>query len=118
MPERPASADRVHGFAYCWPTGCWTQYTRFSYVLPALSCFARCVASHALDDDRRQRWPIVEIDFGQRVVAVVVALAVDVVIPHEQHDGSARVGEYLAVRVVQRTAGVPLAGISPLSSMN
>ena len=58
------------------------------------------------DRDRAQRRAVVQIDILHRVVRVVIALAVDVVVLHEEHDRHAGVGKNLAVRVVERAAAI------------
>ena len=61
---------------------------------------------HCLDRDSGHRGPIIEIDVRHVVMRVVIAHPIDVVVLHEQHGGNAGVGEYLAVGVVERTAGI------------
>src|ERR1700727_1430489 len=60
----------------------------------------------ALDRDRGERRPVIQIDPGHRVLAVVVARTIDVVILHEEDDRDARVGEDLAVGIVEGAARV------------
>src|SRR5579863_7253285 len=52
-------------------------------------------ARHRLDSDGGDRGAVVEVDVLHRIVAVVVAVAVDVVILHEQHHRHPGVGKDL-----------------------
>src|SRR5207247_1340805 len=65
-----------------------------------------CRARHSLDGNGHDRGAVVEIDVLHRVMAVVVAMAVDVVILHEEHHRYADIGEDLPVRVVERAVRV------------
>jgi hypothetical protein len=60
--------------------------------------------------DRGQRRPVIQVDPGHRVLAVVVAQTVDVVILHQEDHRDARVGEDLAVGIVQ---GAPRVLVRP-----
>src|ERR1700680_1477969 len=63
---------------------------------------------HGLDGDGGDRGAVVEIDVLHRIVAVVIAVAVDVVVFHEQHGGYPGIGEDLAVGVVERAVRIDL----------
>src|SRR5487761_1695050 len=64
--------------------------------------FPRRRPGHRLDGNRGHGRAVVEVDVLHRVVRVVVALAVDVVVLHEEHHRHAGVGKNLPVGVVER----------------
>ena len=63
-------------------------------------------ACNGFDSNRCNRSPVVQIDVGHRVMAVVVARPVDVVVLHEQNHRNTRIGEDLTVRVVESAARI------------
>src|SRR5262249_30853174 len=63
-------------------------------------------AGYGFDGDGGYGGAVIQVDVFHGVVRVVVALAVDVVVLHEQDDRDAHIGEDLAIGVVERTSGV------------